>query len=154
MKTIIDKLADTIAAIETEKGSKKKMPFVYADEDMQNIQFDMIEPPLVACTPIESAAVEDSGGTIHERLTLAIWFADRMCQNTAGDWDARANEQIIDACKRRAFRWAVSMSPAKDLRLVSLNGSMRAYLERDAYLTGYMLNVTIEETDGVSRCDL
>lgn len=152
--TIIDKLKNTIEALPTEQGSVARMPFIYADDNIQNILFDRIEPPLVACVPIESAAVQDAGGIIRERLTLAIWFADRMANGTAGDYDAVANEVIIDQCKKRAFRWAASLCPAKELRLISLNGSMRAYLQKDAYLTGYMLNVTIEELDGISRCNI
>ena len=152
--TIIDKLKASIEALEVEQGSNTHMPFVYAPAEVQNIVLDGMQPPFVVCMPIESAAVEDTGGTIRERITIAVWFADLMCENVAGDYDALENEQIIDRCKRRAFRWAASLSPAKDLRLVSLNGSMRAYLERDAFLTGYMLNATIEEMDGVSRCNI
>ncbi len=152
--TIVDKIAKSVEAIETEQGCGRHMPFIYDDEDMQNIRFDMVQAPLVAAVPIESAAVEDAGGVIRERLTIAIWFADAMVQATAGDFDARLNEHVIDACKKRAFRWAASLSPAKDLRLVSINGSIRAYLRHDSYLTGYMLNVTLEEVDGISRCNV
>lgn len=151
-RTIIDKLADTIAALPLD-GLKHPMPFVYEDADVQNMVFDQIEPPLVACVPITSAAIQDERGFYHERITLALWFADRMCEN-APDYDARANEHVIDACKRRAFQWCASMYPKGELELVSVNGSERAYLEQDAMLTGYMLNVTIEEVEGIGKCSL
>ena len=153
MKTIIDKLADTIAALPLESGQKHSMPFVYEDADVQNIVFDQIEPPLVACVPITSAAIQDERGEYHERITLALWFADRMCEATP-DYDARKNEHIIDKCKRRAFKWCASMFPKKELELVSINGSERAYLQDDAMLTGYMLNVTLEEVAGIGKCSL
>lgn len=151
-KTIIDKLADTIKALPFEDGQKRELPFVYEDADVQNIVFDQIMPPLVACVPITSAAVQDERGFYHERITLALWFADRMCQ-PAPDYDAVENERIIDKCKQRAFRWCASMYPKKELELVSVNGSERAYLERDAMLTGYMLNVTLEEVEGYGICN-
>ena len=154
VRTIIDKLKASVQALEIEKGSGTYLPFYYDDAEMQNIRFDFVAAPLVACVPIESGMVQDAGQMFHERLTLAIWFADAMAQATAGDYDALKNEQVIDACKKRAFRWAASLAPANELRLVSVNGSMRAYLERDAYLTGYMLNVTIEEVSGIRRCDV
>lgn len=151
MKTIIDKLADTIAALPLEKGQKHPMPFVYEDTDVQNIMFDQIEPPLVACVPITSAAITDERNNYHERITLALWFADKMCE-ASPDYDARKNEQIIDRCKRRAFKWCASMFPKNELELVSVNGSDRAYLEGDAMLTGYILNVTLEEVAGTGKC--
>ena len=151
MRTIIDKLADTIAALPLEKGQKHPMPFVYEDADIQNIVFDQIEPPFVACVPITSAAVSDARGMYYERITLALWFADKMCA-AVPEYDARKNEEIIDRCKRRAFKWCASMFPKKELELVSINGSDRAYLESDAMLTGYLLNVTLEEVVGTGVC--
>lgn len=153
MRTIVDKLADTINALPLEKGQKHKMPFVYEDADVQNIKFDQIEPPLVACVPITSAAVTDERGNYHERITIAIWFADKMCEPTP-DYNAVMNERIIDKCKRRAFKWCASMFPKRELELVSVNGGDRAYLETDAMLTGYMLNVTLEEVDGIGKCSI
>lgn len=152
MRTIIDKLADTFKALPIEKGKKHPLPFVYEDADVQNMVFDRIEPPFVACVPITSAAILDARNMYHERITLALWFADRMCENVP-EYDAIANERIIDACKRRAFAWCASMFPKKDLELVSINSSERAYLESDAMLTGYMLNVTLEEVEGIGVCN-
>ena len=87
-------------------------------------------------------------------LLIGLCFDRAQMGISLANYDAVANEVIIDQCKKRAFRWAASLCPAKELRLVSLNGSMRAYLQKDAYLTGYMLNVTIEELDGISRCNI
>lgn len=151
MKTIIDKLADTIAALPLEKGQKHKMPFVYEGADVQNMVFDNVKTPLVACVPITSAAVTDERGNYHERITLALWFADKMCEGVP-DYDAMKNERVIDRCKRRAFKWCASLFPKKELELVSVNGGDRAYLESDAMLTGYMINVTLEEVAGVGKC--
>lgn len=156
MMTIIDKLAETIKALPLDPDcTHKHLPFVYADEDIQNIVFDDIQPPFVACIPIQSGIVQDDNGILRERVTMALWFADLMDAGTAGDYDAVANERIIHKCKVNALRWGAMMSiPQSGLKLVSINGSIRAYLKNDAYLTGYMLNVTLEDMDGISRCNL
>ena len=151
MRTIIDKLADTFKTLPLIGRQKHPLPFVYEDADVQNMVFDNVEPPFVACVPITSAAVADERNMYHERITIALWFADRMHESVP-DYDARKNEHIIDECKRRAFAWCSSMFPKKELALVSINSSDRAYLESDALLTGYMLNVTLEEVEGIGIC--
>lgn len=153
MRTIIDKIADTIAALPLEQGQKHPLRFIYEDAELQNITLDQVSEPFVAVTPIGSAAVSDDRGALHEQITIALWFGDQMCCATP-DYDALENERIITACKRRAFRWWASLSPTRELVPVSVNGSQRAYLERDGYFTGYMLSVTLEEVEGVGRCQL
>lgn len=140
--TIIDKLRRSLENVRNEQG--ETVPFVYEDANIQNIVFDRIVPPFVACVPLTSSAVQAGHNLFRERITIAVWFADKMA-GLNGDYNAEENERIIDECKQRAFEWAQSLTPAGELSLVSVNGAERAYLERDANLTGYMLNVTLEE---------
>lgn len=141
-KTIIDKLRNSLASVTDEHG--RPLPFIYEDADIQNILFDQIQPPLIAAVPITTSVVQNEHNLFNERITIAIWFADEMYQN-GGDYNATENERIIDACKQRAYEWAASLTPANELQLVSVNEAERAYLERDANLTGYLLNVTLDE---------
>lgn len=140
--TIIDKLRASLEVVTDDHG--RPLPFIYEDADIQNIVFDQVQPPLIAAVPITSSAIQTTHNMFHERITIAIWFADAMYQN-GGDYNATENERIIDACKQRALEWAASLTPATDLQLVSVNEAERAYLERDANLTGYLLNVTLDE---------
>lgn len=151
-RTIIDKLAATIERISIEPGGTKKLPFLYDDAHMLNIRFDRVGAPLAAAILIESGVVTDATGVWHERITMGIWFADIMPQATA-DQDGRITEQVIDKCKERAFRWAASLMPTEELKLISVNGSQRSYLDDDATLCGYWLNVTLEEVEGYGRCN-
>lgn len=143
--TIVDKLRRSLECVKNEAG--QTLPFVYEDKDIQNILTQKLPAPLVLCVPIVSSAVTSANGLVHERITLAVWFADNMLQGS-GDFCAVENERIIDDCKQRAFKWVASLTPANELKLISINGAERAYLEMDDNLTGYMLNVTLEEMQG------
>lgn len=152
--TIVDKLARSLSRIELGKGGIVPLSFIYASEEVQNIEIDNLCAPYAICTPISTSAVADDSGVYRERFTIAVWFADLMC-SAMGDFDAVANERVIDECKHRAFLWLQSLAPSTDieLKLISVDNATRAYLERDAVLTGYMLMVTLQELDGVSYCE-
>ena len=151
-RTIIDKLAATIERTPIEAGGTKKLPFLYDDAHMLNIRLDKVGAPFAAAILVESGVVTDTMGMWHERITLGVWFADLMPQASA-DQDGRITEQVIQKCKERAFRWAASLTPAGELKLISVNGSQRSYLDDDATLCGYWLNVTLEEVEGYGRCN-
>lgn len=151
--TIVDKLARTIERPELGKGGITKLPFVYADLDTQNIIIDSVGVPFAAAAPLASGSVVDDHGRYHEQATFEVFFGDKMTQSMP-DYCARENEHIIDTCKRRAFAWLASLKGNKDLRLVSVNSAQRAYMQFDAIVTGYLISVTIEETQGYGLCDL
>lgn len=151
--TIIDKIARTIERKELGKGGVKVLPFLYANLDVQDIEFDNIEMPCACAVPLSSGAVSDNRGNYHEQATIAVFFADLMCQPQP-DFNARENERIIDVCKQRAYKWLASLTPTDELELVSVNGAERAYLERDSVVTGYVLNVTLREVAGYGKCDI
>ena len=151
--TIIDKLARTLERKELGKGGVTALPFLYADKGMQNVMLDNVLPPFAACVPIASGAVSDERNTYREQITISVWFGDAMC-GAFPDYDARENERIIDECKHRAFKWLASLYGNSELELVSVNGSDRFYLEADACMTGYVVNVTLKEIEGTGRCDL
>ena len=149
--TIIDKIARTIERKELGKGGIKKLPFLYADSDIQNILRDQVEPPFAAAVPLTSGVVTDERGMYHDQVTLALLFGDAMCEANP-EYNARENERIIDDCKQRAFKWLAGLVPTNEIELVSINGAERVYLENDAFVTGYMLNVTLKETQGYGVC--
>ena len=151
--TLIDKIARTIHRNELGKGGIEPLPFIYATFDTQNIMLDQVVPPFCACSPIESAAVVDDHGLYHDQVTLVLLFGDLMCE-PIGDFDAVANERIIDECKQRAFIWLASLKNNPEIELVSINASAREYLRNDSVATGYSLNVTIKEIQGYGRCQI
>lgn len=152
-KTIVDKIAATIERPEFGKGGITPLPFVYADLDTQNILLDNVGVPFAAAAPLASGAVTDKHGRYHERATFEVFFGDKMAQ-ALPDYCARANEHIIDECKVRAFAWLASLQRNAELRLISVNSAQRAYMQFDAIVTGYLVNVTIEEKQGYNMCDV
>ena len=149
--TIIDKLARTIEREELGRDGRK-LPFLYADIDTQNILVDRVQPPFAAAAPLASGTAVDERNRYHERATFEVFFGDVMAQSLP-DYDAKENERIIDECKVRAFAWLASLHGNRELRLMSVNSAQRMYLRFDAIVTGYMLNVTIEELEGYDTCN-
>lgn len=119
-RTIIDKLAATIERKELGVDDKP-LPFVYADEGLQNIILEGVEMPFAACVPISSSAVVADDGQYHERITVAVFFGDVMTESGT-DYDGIENERIIDTCKKRAFLWLTS------LNLIDVSSERRDFL--------------------------
>ena len=149
--TIIDKLARTIERVELGKDGVTPLPFIYADLDTQNILIDNTGVPFAACAPLDSGMVQDEHNQYHERATFEVFFGDLMAQSLP-DYNAKENERIIDECKMRAYKWLAGLTPAGEIRLISVNSARRTYLQFDSIVTGYLLNITIEETTGYGKC--
>lgn len=151
--TIIDKLARTLERVELGRGGIEPLAFIYATEDVQNIEVEGKEPPYAICVPLSTSAIADESGQYREQITIAVWFADIMRQPIS-TFDARENERVIDTCKRRAMLWLSSLKPTpeSELKLVSVDNASRAYLERDAVLTGYIVMVTLQEIESIGYC--
>jgi hypothetical protein len=88
---------------------------------------------------------------LHERLTVEVLFATRS--NLDFDGLTVENDEL-QAMKERAFTWLASLFRSRDLRLVSMNGTSRYYATDDILFSAYGVNVTIEELQGYSRCNL
>lgn len=149
--TIIDKLARTIERKELNDGITP-LPFVYADLDTQNIIIDNVGAPFAAVAPLSSGVAVDEHDRFRERTTFEVFFGDLMCQPMS-DYNARENERILDTCKRRAFKWLASLAPSDEIQLVSVNSLSRAYLQFDAVVTGFIVNITIDELESYGKCE-
>ena len=77
-------------------------------------------------------------------------FADK----SQFDFNAIENEQIIDRMKVKAYKWLQSLRLSTDLNVVSINSTQRLYDTTTDVLTGYAVNITIEEVDGIGACDI
>lgn len=141
---IIRKLKNNI---ETATG----LPFVYGSRGEINRILDRAPIPCVFAYLLETNAVNDTNGICRERLTLAVFFINK----TQFDFEAVENEDIIDGCKRVALKWYTANRINDEFRFVSLNNTLRVYDElADATVTGYALNITIDEVEGVGACNV
>jgi hypothetical protein len=99
---------------------------------------------------IDSGTIDDINGRYHERVTIAVMF----CDKTEFDFNALENEEIIDRMKLKAYKWMQSLRMSNALHVVSVNNTQRLYDNTTDILTGFAVNITIEDVAGVGECEL
>ena len=142
--TIIEKIKQSV---ECATG----MPFLYhAAGELNELIARCGELPVAYSFLIDSGTIDDVNGRYHERVTLAVMF----CDKTEFDFNALENEQIIDRMKVKAYKWMQSLRMSNVLRVVSVNNTQRLYDNTTDILTGFAVNITIEDVAGVGECEL
>lgn len=142
--TIIEKIKQSV---EGATG----VPFLYhAAGELNELIARCNELPIAYSFLIENGAIDDVNGRYHERVTIAVIF----CDKTEFDFNAIENEQIIDRMKVKAYKWLQSLRMSNALRVVSVNNTQRLYDNTTDVLTGYAINITIEDVAGVGECEL
>lgn len=142
--TIIEKIRASIQAVH---GSDFQV--YYHDDQTLNIIADTMELPSAIVTLITQGTIDEQSGQYREVVSAAVFFVDK----SEFDFDADANERIIDQCKRRALRWLASLPMDANLDLVRWERTSRVYERFDAILTGFAVLVDLRERDGVTDCD-
>jgi surface protein len=142
--TIIEKIKQSV---EGATG----MPFLYhAAGELNELIARCSELPVAYSFLIDSGTIDDVNGRYHERVTLAVMF----CDKTEFDFNALENEQIIDRMKVKAYKWMHSLRMSNALHVVSVNNTQRLYDNTTDILTGFAVNITIEDVAGVGECEL
>lgn len=141
--SIIDKIKNSV---ESATG----LPFYYDTPQTLNIRLERATFPCAMLNIVQSGAVYDQNGILRERLVVEVLFTT----NSRLDFDGVEVERLeLDKMKERAFSWLLSLFRSHQLRLVSLNSTNRYYATDDVIYSAYGVNVTLEELQGVSRCD-
>ena len=142
--TIIEKIKQSV---EGATG----MPFLYhAAGELNELLALCKELPVAYSFLIDSGTIDDVNGRYHERVTLAVMF----CDKTEFDFNALENEEIIDRMKVKAYKWMQSLRMSNALHVVSVNNTQRLYDNTTDILTGFAVNITIEDVAGVGECEL
>lgn len=142
--TIIEKIKQSV---EGATG----MPFLYhAAGELNELIARCNSLPVAYSFLIDSGTIDDVNGRYHERVTLAVMF----CDKTEFDFNALENEQIIDRMKVKAYKWMQSLRMSNALHVVSVNNTQRLYDNTTDILTGFAVNITIEDVAGVGECEL
>lgn len=142
--TIIEKIKQSV---EGATG----MPFLYhAAGELNELLARCNELPVAYSFLIDSGTIDDVNGRYHERVMLAVMF----CDKTEFDFNALENEQIIDRMKVKAYKWLQSLRMSNALRIVAVNNTQRLYDNTTDILTGFAVNITIEDVAGVGECEL
>lgn len=142
--SIIDKIK---ASIEAATG----LPFYYDTPQTLNIRLDNAHYPCAMLHILQSGAVTDTNGILRERLTIEVLFATQSRLDFDG---VEVERQELDKMKLHAFTWLLKLSRSRDLRLITMNGTSRYYATEDMILSAYGVNVTVEDVQGVSKCDI
>lgn len=141
--TIIEKIK---RSVEGATG----LPFLYhAAGEINELIARAGELPVAFAFLLDNGTIEDVNGMYHERVTFAVMFADK----TQFDFNALENEEIIDRMKIKAYKWLQSLRLSNDLNIVAINQTQRLYDATTDILTGYAVNITLEDIDGYSACD-
>lgn len=142
--TIIEKIKQSV---EGATG----MPFLYhAAGELNELIARCGELPVAYSFLIDSGTIDDVNGRYHERVTIAVMF----CDKTEFDFNALENEQIIDRMKVKAYKWMQSLRMSNALRVISVNNTQRLYDNTTDILTGFAVNITLEDITGVGECEL
>lgn len=141
--TIIDKIKNSITAA-------TGLPFYYDTPQTLNLRLDRATYPCAMLHILQSGAIVDTNGILRERLTIEMLFATTSDLDFDGT-DVEKNE--LDGMKLLAFQWLLALYRSRELRLVSINGTNRYYATDDAIYSAYGVQVTIDEAQGVSKCD-
>lgn len=135
-----------IQAVEAASGLR----CYYDNVEGLNVLLDNVEFPCVYMELLQNSQVENDNGNWVERADVAIV----VCDKTDFDADAGENEQIIERCKNTAVQIAQMLGTTGEVALQSINSGRRFYQEFDVILTGYAINLNVQEVYGVTGCDI
>ena len=141
--SVIEKIKNSITAA-------TGLPFYYDTPQTLNLRLDRATYPCAMLHILQSGAIVDTNGILRERLTIEMLFA------TTSDLDFDGTDVVkneLDGMKLLAFQWLLALYRSRELRLVSINGTNRYYATDDAIYSAYGVQVTIDEAQGVSKCD-
>ena len=141
--SVIEKIKHSITAA-------TGLPFYYDTPQTLNLRLDRATYPCAMLHILQSGAIVDTNEILRERLTVEMLFATTSDLDFDGT-DVEKNE--MDGMKLLAFQWLLALYRSRELRLVSINGTNRYYATDDAIYSAYGVQVTIDEVQGVSKCD-
>ena len=144
--SIIDKIKESVEALGLafEYGSLDNINELVSSHDFDGGR-------LCYCTLITTGtATQDAGGVWHDSVQVGLFVVDK----TEYDPCSLENENIITGCKNDVYRWLLSVRNGCKIKVQTVTGSQRVYDEFDDIVTGYGVQVTVEEKDGFGPCDL
>lgn len=140
--SVIDKIKKSV---EDATG----LVFHYDTPETLNTTIETAAFPCAMMNIVQSGAVTDANGIMHERLTIEVLFATLSSLDFDG---VKVERDELDAMKKNAFKWVQSLFRSRDIRLISNNGTNRYYATNDMIVSAYGINVTIEEIEGIAPC--
>lgn len=157
--TIVDKIKNSIQAalnwtetVTDENGNTTEVlhefPVYYHDDATLNFMTSTMDFPCAIIILITTGNMTREAGQMKERVSAAVFFVEP----SEYDFDAVANEAIIDRCKARGQQWLGSIN--QDLYInATLTRTERTYNRYDDILTGMGFLVEVTEQQGWTNCE-
>lgn len=142
--TIIEKIRNSIKRVHGDD-----FEVYYHDDPTMNIVADTMKLPAAIVSLITQGTLMQQSGQWRESVSAAVFFVER----SDFDFDADANEAIIDRCKSRCLRWLAALPLDTDIEIMRWERTSRVYERFDAILTGFAVMVDIAEIEGVTYCN-
>ena len=130
--------------IKTSVQTITGLPCYYDDSGRLNMKLDYLEYPLAFFTLINNGNLNTTNAHYRERVDIAMFFI----KPTTFDFESLENEQIIEECKGYALKWLQGLRLQRDLIPLYVLNTTRVYNYADTILTGYAINIRLEETIG------
>lgn len=121
------------------------LPVYYHDEPTLNLLTSSMSFPCALLQLLSSGRIDRTGPQKREAVTAAVFFVEP----SQFDFDAEANEVIIDRCKTNAMTWLSSLNTSGLLEASGLVRTSRVYDRYDDILTGFGVSVDLTELDGI-----
>lgn len=142
--TIIDKIKESVTLA-------TGLEFHYDTPQTLNRTLDTAQFPCAMLDILNSGTAIEENGIICERLTIEVLFAAKSDFDFDGE---KVEADELDAMKRKAFVWVLSLLRSRTLKLVSALETHRYYATNDAIYSAFGVTVTIDERKGVTVCDI
>ena len=130
--------------IKTSVQTITGLPCYYDDSGRLNMKLDYLEYPLAFFTLINNGNLNTTNAHYRERVDIAMFFI----KPTTFDFESLENELIIEECKGYALKWLQGLRLQRDLIPLYVLNTTRVYNYADTILTGYAINIRLEETIG------
>ena len=137
MSTIVNKIKESV---ETITG----LPCYYDDSGRLNMRLDYLQYPLAFFTLINDGRLNITNANYREVVDVAMFFI----KPTTFDFESIENEAIIEECKGYALKWINGLRLQGELIPQFVLNTSRVYNYADTILTGYAVNIRLEETVG------
>lgn len=140
--TIVEKISKTI-------NDGVNFPMYYGNRYDINTIMETATLPCAFCFLLDNNTITQENGILRERANLIMFFA-----NLKQSEDQVANEQVIDTMKKTACKWILHLYKQDAVVIKGNTIQGQRFDMFDSQLIGYGIQLTLEEVEGISSCDL
>lgn len=137
----VKKIVNTIAGVD----------YLFMDWSQANVALDNIQKPTIVYVlpPSGTLTISALHGRVYDKPETTI----AILSPTDFDFDGGENDNVLEGMKRIAVQLIRAINDSDDFENISGDVDYQVvYDHLDVNLTGIMLTLTLEETEGLSLC--